>query len=77
MVASRFHLKPVLCLPADDLDNLGISLTAVWTILGVDSVAIALALLDALKNFFAGIYIRLDSPVGIGDYIKLDGGSDG
>lgn len=59
------------------LDNLGISLTAVWTTLGVGSVAIALALQDTLSNFFAGVYIRLDSPVRLGDYIKLDGGYEG
>jgi len=54
------------------LDNLGISLTAVWTTLGVGSVAIALALQDTLSNFFAGVYLRLDSPVRMGDYVKLN-----
>ncbi|MGH9678687.1 MAG: hypothetical protein ACRD4Y_01925, partial [Candidatus Acidiferrales bacterium] len=44
------------------LDNLGISLTAVWTTLGVGSVAVALALQDTLSNFFAGVYIHIDSP---------------
>ncbi len=58
-------------------DNLGISLTAVWTTLGVGSVAIALALQDTLSNFFAGIYIRLDTPVRVGDYVKLDNGDAG
>lgn len=59
------------------LDNLGISLTAVWTTLGVGSVAIALALQDTLSNFFAGVYLRLDNPLHIGDYIKLEGGEEG
>lgn len=59
------------------LDNLGVSLTAVWTTLGVGSVAIALALQDTLSNFFAGVYIRLDRPVRLGDYVKLDGGNEG
>lgn len=59
------------------LDNLGISLTAVWTTLGVGSVAVALALQDTLSNFFAGVYLRLDNPVRVGDYIKLDGGEEG
>lgn len=59
------------------LDNLGVSLTAVWTTLGVGSVAIALALQDTLSNFFAGVYLRLDSPVRIGDYVKLDSGEEG
>lgn len=59
------------------LENLGISLTSVWTTLGVGSVAVALALQDTLSNFFAGIYLRLDNPVGIGDYIKLESGEEG
>jgi small-conductance mechanosensitive channel len=59
------------------LDNLGISLTAVWTTLGVGSVAVALALQDTLSNFFAGIYIHIDSPVRVGDYVKLDDQHEG
>jgi small-conductance mechanosensitive channel len=59
------------------LENLGISLTAVWTTLGVGSVAIALALQDTLSNFFAGVYLRLDHPVRLGDYIKLQSGEEG
>lgn len=59
------------------LDNLGVSLTAVWTILGVGSVAVALALQDTLSNFFAGMYLRVDRPVRLGDYVKLDSGEEG
>jgi small-conductance mechanosensitive channel len=59
------------------LDNLGVSLTAVWTTLGVGSVAVALALQDTLSNFFAGVYLRLDSPVRVGDYIKIESGEEG
>lgn len=59
------------------LDNLGVSLTAVWTTLGVGSVAIALALQDTLSNFFAGVYLRLDRPVRVGDYVKLESNEEG
>ncbi|MBZ5543554.1 MAG: mechanosensitive ion channel family protein [Acidobacteriia bacterium] len=59
------------------LENLGISLTAVWTTLGVGSVAVALALQETLSNLFAGLYILADRPVRGGDYIKLDGGQEG
>ena len=59
------------------LDNLGVSLTAVWTTLGVGSVAIALALQDTLSNFFAGVYLRIDRPVRVGDYVKLDSNEEG
>lgn len=59
------------------LDNLGISLTAVWTTLGVGSLAVALSLQDTLANFFAGFYLQLDRPIRPGDYIRLDGGQEG
>ena len=58
-------------------ENLGIHLTAVWTTLGVGSVAVALALQDTLGNFFAGLYLLADRPISPGDYVKLDGGQEG
>ena len=59
------------------LENLGISLTAVWTTLGVGSIAVALALQETLSNLFAGLYLLADRPVSPGDYIKLDSGQEG
>ena len=59
------------------LDNLGVSLTAVWTSLGIGSIAVALALQDTLSNFFAGVYLRLDRPVKVGDYVKIEGKEEG
>lgn len=59
------------------LENLGIHLTAVWTTLGVGSVAVALALQETLSNFFAGLYIMADRPVRPGDYIQMDSGQEG
>lgn len=59
------------------LDNLGISLTGVWTTLGVGSVAVALALQETLSNFFAGLYLLVDRPVSAGDYIRLESGVEG
>jgi len=59
------------------LENLGVRLTAVWTTLGVGSVAVALALQDTLSNFFAGVYLHLDRPVRLDDYIKLESGEEG
>jgi len=59
------------------LENLGISLTAVWTTLGVGSVAVALALQETLSNLFAGLYLLADRPVSPGNYIKLDSGQEG
>jgi small-conductance mechanosensitive channel len=59
------------------LENVGISLTAIWTTLGVGSVAVALALQETLSNLFAGLYLLADRPVSPGDYIKLDSGQEG
>jgi small-conductance mechanosensitive channel len=59
------------------LENLGISVTAIWTTLGVGSVAVALALQDTLSNLFGGVYLRLDQPVRMGDYVKLGSGEEG
>jgi len=59
------------------LENLGISLTAVWTTLGIGSVAVALALQDTLGNFFAGLSLLMDRPIRPGDYIQLDAGQEG
>lgn len=59
------------------LDNMGVTLTAVWTTLGVGSVAVALALQETLSNFFSGMYLLADRPVGPNDYIRLDSNQEG
>ena len=59
------------------LENFNIHLTAVWTTLGLGSVAVALALQETLSNLFAGLYLLVDRPISPGDYIKLDGGHEG
>jgi len=59
------------------LENVGVSLTAVWTTLGVGSVAIGLALQATLSNFFAGVTLLADRPVSPGDHILLGPGPAG
>ena len=59
------------------LENLGVHLTAVWTTLGVGSVAVALALQETLSNVFAGLYLLADRPLNPGDYVKVDSGFEG
>ena len=58
-------------------DAMGISLAPALTALGVGSLAVALALQDTLSNFFSGVYLLLDKPIRPGDFIRLDGGSEG
>lgn len=59
------------------LDTAGVSITPLIASLGVGSIAIALALQDTLSNYFSGIYILIDKPVRLGDYIQLEGGVEG
>ena len=73
VIKALFSLVAVIVI----LENLGVHLTAVWTTLGVGSVAVALALQDTLGNFFAGLYILADHPINLNDYIKLDSGQEG
>ncbi len=73
VVRALFALVAIIVI----LENLGIHLTAVWTTLGVGSVAVALALQDTLSNFFAGLYVLADQPIRLGDFIKLDSGQEG
>lgn len=59
------------------LDLIGISITPILASLGIGSLAVALGLQETLTNFFAGIYITIDKPVKIGDFIKLETGEEG
>ncbi len=59
------------------LQLLGISITPILASLGIGSLAVALALQDTLSNFFAGIYVTVDKPVHVGDFIRLESGEEG
>lgn len=59
------------------LVNLGIEITPLLTALGVGSLAVALALQPTLSNLFAGIHISLAKPVRVGDFVEIDGGTQG
>ena len=59
------------------LAQLGVEITPLLTTLGLGSLAVALALQDTLANFFAGIYLMLDRPIRVGDYVRLDTGDEG
>ena len=59
------------------LDTLGISITPILASLGVGSLAVALALQDTLGNFFAGVYLYVDRPIRVGDFIRVEAGLEG
>lgn len=58
-------------------DTLGISITPILASLGVGSVAVALALQGTLGDFFSGIYLIVDRPVRMGDFVRMDSGIEG
>jgi small-conductance mechanosensitive channel len=58
-------------------DAFGISLAPALTALGVGSLAVALALQDTLSNFFSGLYLVVDKPVRLGDFVRVDPSYEG
>jgi len=59
------------------LDTLGVSITPLIASLGVGGIAIALALQDTLSNFFSGVYLLVDKPIKVGDFVQLESGEEG
>ncbi|MFH0713927.1 MAG: mechanosensitive ion channel family protein [Candidatus Micrarchaeota archaeon] len=59
------------------LRTLGIEITPIIAALGIGGLAIALAFQDTLSNFFAGVYLTVDRPIKVGDYIELENGQKG
>ncbi len=55
------------------IQNLGYNVTSLIAGLGIGGLAIALALQDTLGNFFGTIFIFLDRPFAVGDWIKVEG----
>lgn len=59
------------------LSTLGISIAPLITALGVGGLAVALALQETLSNLFAGLYILIEKPIRVGDFVKLESGTEG
>jgi small-conductance mechanosensitive channel len=57
--------------------SFGFEITPYLTALGVGGLAVALALQDPLSNFFAGVFMSVSGQIRIGDYLRLEGGSEG
>ncbi|HUT75904.1 MAG TPA: mechanosensitive ion channel family protein [Armatimonadota bacterium] len=43
----------------------------------IGGLAVALALQDTLSNLFAGLYLTVDKPISVGDFIRLESGDEG
>ena len=52
---------------------LGYSVSSLLAGLGIGGLAVALALQDTLGNFFGSVFIFLDQPFKVGDWVKMQG----
>jgi small-conductance mechanosensitive channel len=59
------------------LQTFGLSITPIITALGIGGLAVALALQDTLNNLFSGFYITISHQIRVGDFIRLENGSEG
>lgn len=59
------------------LGSLGISITPLVASLGVGSLAVALALQPSLQQMFAGLYLIMDRPIRVGDFVRIETGEEG
>jgi len=57
------------------LDHFDVNITGLLTVLGVGSLAIALAAKDSIANMIGGFIIMIDRPFRVGDRLKLDDGT--
>ena len=59
------------------LGSLGISITPLVASLGVGSLAVALALQPSMQQMFAGLYLVMDRPIRVGDFVRIESGEEG
>src|SRR5690606_36802082 len=67
---ARLLLYSIVVLVA--LDNFGINVTAMVAGLGIDGIAVAMALQNILGDLFASLSIILDEPFVVGDYLIVN-----
>jgi small-conductance mechanosensitive channel len=59
------------------LQQFGIEIGPLLAGLGIAGVALALGLQDTLAGIFSALYIAMDQPLRIGDYVRLSDGTEG
>ncbi len=59
------------------LQRFGVEIGPLLAGLGIFGVALALGLQDTLSGIFSALYIAVDQPLRIGDYVRLSDGTEG
>jgi small-conductance mechanosensitive channel len=59
------------------LNEVGVEITPLLTVLGVGGLAVGLALQDPLSNLFSGLFISLSGQIRVGDFVELEDGRGG
>lgn len=59
------------------LNEVGIEITPMLTLLGVGGLAVGLALQDPLSNLFSGLFMSLSGQIRVGDFVELEDGKAG
>jgi small-conductance mechanosensitive channel len=59
------------------LNEVGVEITPLLTVLGVGGLAVGLALQDPLSNLFSGLFISLSGQIRVGDFVELEDGRAG
>lgn len=59
------------------LNYFGVNISALLAGLGIAGVAVALALKDTLSGLFAAVFLVIDKPIRQGDFVELEGGTEG
>jgi len=72
LVSKALKAAVVLVGTVTILQELGINVTGLVAGLGIGGLAIALGLQDTLANFFGSVFILIDRPFSVGDWIKID-----
>ncbi|MBU0531173.1 MAG: mechanosensitive ion channel family protein [Candidatus Uhrbacteria bacterium] len=59
------------------LQRFGVEIGPLLAGLGIAGIALAFGLQDTLKGIFSALYIAVDQPIRIGDYVQLSDGTEG
>ena len=59
------------------LKTLGIDILPIVSLTALVGAALIIAFQDTLSNFFAGVYLTVDKPIKIGDYVKIENNQEG